>query len=82
MAAAFRNRSLFSFDNLYLYGGLLDIVAVILSHLVPIDPYELRHVLCAPIGIGGVGAAAATARLIAGPRAGLIAAIALSVCGA
>ncbi len=43
---------------------------------------DLRHILCALIGIGGIGAAAATARLIAGPRAGLFAAIGLSVCGA
>jgi hypothetical protein len=46
-----------------------------------IDPYELRHLLCALIGICGIGATAATARLIAGPRAGLIAAVALAVCG-
>ena len=80
--SGFRDQSLFSFENLYLYGGLFDIIAVALSHLVPIDPYDLRHILCALIGIGGIGATAATARLIAGPRAGLIAAIALSVCGA
>ena len=80
--SGFRDRGVFSFDNLYLYGGLFDIIAVALSHLVPIDVYDLRHLLCALIGIGGLGAAAATARLIAGPRAGLIAAIALSVCGA
>jgi hypothetical protein len=72
----------FSFQNLYLYGGLFDIAAILLSHLIPIDPYDLRHILCALIGIGGIGAAAATARLIAGPRAALIAAAALSVCGA
>jgi hypothetical protein len=42
----------------------------------------LRHILCALIGIGGIGAAAATARLIAGPRAALIAAVGLSLCGA
>jgi hypothetical protein len=41
----------------------------------------LRHILCALIGICGIGAAAATARLIAGPRAGLIAAVALGLCG-
>jgi hypothetical protein len=80
--SGFRDQSVFSFQNLYLYGGLFDIVAVALSHLIPIDPYDLRHILCALIGIGGIGAAAATARLIAGPRAGLIAAIGLSVCGA
>jgi hypothetical protein len=76
------DRSVFGFQNLYLYGGLFDIIAIALSHLVPIDPYDLRHILCALIGIGGIGAAAATARLIAGPRAALIAAVSLSVCGA
>src|SRR5664279_4258648 len=77
-----RDQSLFSFQNLYLYGGLFDIVAVLLSHLFPIDPYDLRHILCALIGIGGIGATAATARLIGGPRAALIAALGLSVSGA
>jgi hypothetical protein len=80
--SGFGDQSLFSFQNLYLYGGLFDIIAVALSHIVPIDPYDLRHILCALIGIGGIGAAAATARLIAGPRAGLIAAISLTLCGA
>src|SRR5580698_2175897 len=80
-ASGFRDLGVFNFQNLYLYGGLFDIFAVWLSHLVPINPYDLRHILCALIGIGGIGAAAATARLIAGPRAALIAAVALSVCG-
>ena len=80
--SGFRDLDVFNFQNLYLYGGLFDIVAVALSHLVPIDPYDLRHILCAMIGIGGIGAAALTARMIAGPRAALIAAIALSACGA
>jgi hypothetical protein len=80
-ASGFKDQGVFHFQNLYLYGGLFDIMVVALSHLVPIDPYDLRHILCALIGIGGIGAAAATARLIAGPRAALIAAIALSVCG-
>lgn len=81
-ASGFEDQRLFSFLNLYLYGGLFDIVAIGLSHVVAMDPYDLRHVLCALIGIGGIAAAAATARLIAGPRAGLIAAISLTLCGA
>ena len=81
-ASGFTAQGVFSFQNLYLYGGLFDIMAAALGHLVPIDPYDLRHILCALIGIGGIGATAATARLIAGPRAALIAAIGLSVCGA
>jgi hypothetical protein len=81
-ASGFSDQSLFSFQNLYLYGGLFDIIAVAASHLVPVDPYDLRHIVCALIGIGGIGAAAAIARLIAGPRAALIAAIGLSCSGA
>ena len=52
------------------------------SALLPfVDPYTVRHVLCALIGIAGIAAAWATARLVAGPRAGAIAAFALAVCG-
>jgi Dolichyl-phosphate-mannose-protein mannosyltransferase len=80
--SGFRDQDLFNFQNLYLYGGLFDVLAILLNHLIPIDPFDLRHIMCALIGIGGICAAAATARLIAGPRAGLIAAIALGASGA
>jgi hypothetical protein len=80
--SGFKVRDLFTFDNLYLYGGLFDIIAVALAHIIPVDPYELRHILCAMMGIGGIATSAATARLMAGPRAGLIAAVALTLCGA
>jgi hypothetical protein len=80
--SGFADRDLFTYQNLYLYGGLFDVIAVGLAKIVPIDPYALRHILCAITGIGGIVAAAATARLIAGPRAGLIAALSLSLCGA
>jgi Dolichyl-phosphate-mannose-protein mannosyltransferase len=76
------DQALFHYENLYLYGGLFDIVAVLIERLLPsIDPYSVRHVLCALIGIAGIAAAFATARLVAGPRAGAIAAFALAVCG-
>ena len=74
--------SVFNFENLYLYGGLFDIVAVSLSKIVPMDAYDLRHIMCALIGISGIGATAATARLIAGPRVGFLAGVALALCGA
>src|ERR1700730_2769738 len=61
--SGFAKHDVFSFQNLYLYGGLFDIIAVAFSHLVPIDPYDLRHILCALIGIGGVAPAAATGQL-------------------
>jgi hypothetical protein len=79
--SGFTDRSVFGFDNLYLYGGLFDIVAVLLQHLLPLDLYDIRHLLSALTGIGGIVAAWATGRMIAGPRAGFIAAIALAICG-
>jgi hypothetical protein len=79
--SGFADRSVFAFDNLYLYGGLFDIVAVLLQRLLPFDPYDIRHILSALAGLGGIAAVWATGRMIAGPRAGFIAAAALTVCG-
>jgi hypothetical protein len=79
--SGFADKSVFGFQNLYLYGGLFDIIAVLLAHLLPFDPYDIRHVMSALIGIGGVAATWATARMIAGPRAGLLAGVALTLCG-
>ena len=79
--SGFADRSLFYFGNLYLYGGLFDVIAVLIGHVVPADIYVIRHVLCVLTGIGGIGAAWATARMIGGPRAGLFAALALALCG-
>lgn len=80
-ASGFSDRALFDYKNLYLYGGLFDITAVLLAKILPLDVYSLRHLLSAVIGVGGIGAAAATARLIAGARAGLITALVLAACG-
>lgn len=79
--SGFADRSLFALYNLYLYGGLFDSLAVLLGHLVSLDVFDLRHLMSAAIGVGGLGAALATARLIAGPRAGFLAGVALAVCG-
>jgi hypothetical protein len=80
-ASGFTDRTLFSFDNLYLYGGLFDVAATLIAKLLPFDLYSIRHVLSAMTGIGGIAATWATARTIAGPRAGLIAAAMLALCG-
>jgi hypothetical protein len=79
--SGFADKSVFDFGNLYLYGGLFDIIAVLLAHLLPFDLYDIRHVMSAVAGIGGVAATFATARMIAGPRAGLLAGLALTLCG-
>jgi hypothetical protein len=80
--SGFSDRAVFHFENLYLYGGLFDMMATGLAKILPLDIYAVRHILCAAFGIGGIAAAWTTARMIAGARAGLIAAVALTVCGA
>jgi len=79
--SGFTDRSLFKLDNLYLYGGLFDVAALGLAHILPVDLFELRHLLCALIGVAGVAAAGATARTIAGPRAAFFAIMTLVLCG-
>ncbi|MDR3466789.1 MAG: hypothetical protein P4M07_12660 [Xanthobacteraceae bacterium] len=76
------DRAVFAFKDLYLYGGLFDILAVSLGKVIPIDAYELRHVLCLLFGLGGIAAVAATARQVGTPRAALFAVITLATCGA
>lgn len=79
--SGFTDDTLFHYKNLYLYGGLFDIIAVLLAHALPVDPFVIRHLMSALAGIGGIAAAWATARLIAGPRAALIAAALLAITG-
>jgi len=79
--SGFTDGALFHFRNLYLYGGLFDLVAIGLQKLIPLDPYDVRHLFSALTGVGGVAAVWATARAIGGPRAGLLAAAAIALCG-
>ena len=79
--SGFTDRSVFALDNLYLYGGLFDVVAVLLGHVVTIDVFDLRHLMCGTIGVAGLSAAMVTARMSGGSRAGLIAGVGLAVCG-
>lgn len=80
-ASGFVDQALFHFRNLYLYGGLFDVIAVGLEKLIPLDTYAVRHLFTALTGVGGIAAVWAGARAIGGTRAGLIAAAALAVCG-
>ncbi len=75
------DQAVFHYRNLYLYGGLFDLVALGVQSLLPLEPYAVRHLLTALCGIGGIFAVWATARAIGGSRAGLFAALALALCG-
>ena len=79
--SGFVDQSVFHFRNLYLYGGLFDLVAVGLQNLLPLEPYAVRHLLTALTGLGGIAAVWAAARAIGGSRAALLAALAIALCG-
>lgn len=77
--SGFGDRSAFRFDNLYLYGGLFDMVAVALQHVLPFGAYDTRHLLCGFVGVLGIVGTWRLARQIGGPRVGFIAAASLAL---
>ncbi len=81
-SSGFTDLRAFDYLNLHLYGGLFDIIAAALEPLVSLSVWDLRHLLSALFGIGGIVFAGLTARYIAGPRAGCLAAVLLGLTGA
>jgi Dolichyl-phosphate-mannose-protein mannosyltransferase len=72
----------FHYYNLYLYGGLFDLIAAAIAPFSPLPDFETRHLLCAAFGVLGILATWRLARLLAGPRAGLLAVVLLALCPA
>ena len=70
----------FSYENLYLYGGLFDLIAAVIQPFSPLPDFETRHLLCTIFGVPAIVATWRLARLLAGPRAGLWAVILLVLC--
>ena len=79
--SGFTDRSAFHFKDLYLYGGLFDLVTSLLVHVSPFEEYETRHLLCALVGVLGIAGGWRYARLLGGPRAGFLAAALLALSG-
>ena len=79
--SGFTDRSAFHFKDLYLYGGLFDLVTSLLVHVSPFEEYETRHLLCALVGVLGIAGCWRYARLLGGPRAGFLAAALLALSG-
>jgi len=77
--SGFADRSAFHFQNLYLYGGLFDMVAVVFQHVSPFETYDTRHLLCGLVGVAGIVATWRLARGIDGPRTGFLAAALLAL---
>lgn len=79
--SGFTDEGAFHYINLYLYGGLFDLIAAGLDHHVPLETFELRHLLSASFGLLGIFGAWNLARLVAGEKAGIVAALLLAFTG-
>lgn len=77
-ASGFADDRAFAFANLRYYGGAFDIAATLLEPLTPLEPYRLRHLMGGLIGVAGLALAWRVARHLGGPRAGLLAVLALA----
>lgn len=76
----------FAYKNLYLYGGLFDLVAAALERVLPLAPgpwvWDLRHLLSAAFGLLGLAGTWRLGRLLGGEAVGVLAALLLVLTGA
>jgi hypothetical protein len=63
----------------HLYGSLFNVLAWAAAHLSPLDHYETEHLLVTVFGLLAVAAAWRLGDLLAGPRAGFLAALVLTL---
>ncbi|MEP9378790.1 glycosyltransferase family 39 protein [Aquabacter sp. CN5-332] len=70
----------FSFVNLYYYGGGFDLVATAISKMVPVDVFDIRRLLGGVVGIVGLLIVWRTGRRIGGPVCGLVSVCLLLIC--
>ncbi|MGE0012548.1 MAG: hypothetical protein AB7S62_09970 [Azoarcus sp.] len=81
--SGFTDHAAFEYKNLYLYGGLFDLIAAGLERLLPsINVWDLRHLLSALFGLGGLTGTWLLARRLAGGPAALAALVVLVLTGA
>ncbi|WP_328702874.1 ArnT family glycosyltransferase [Arenibaculum pallidiluteum] len=79
--SGFQDMSAFTFKDLFRYGGLFDLMVAVLIPVSPFEEYETRHLLSALFGVVGVAGTWRLGRLVAGPRAGFMAALLLALSG-
>jgi hypothetical protein len=73
----FADRGALTYFNLWLYGAAFDVTTAIAKRLLPFAPYDTQHLMIALAGLAGAAAAMRTGALLAGPRAGVLSALAL-----
>jgi hypothetical protein len=76
-SSLFEDKSVLTFLNLYLYGGLFDSIAAVLQKLSPFGHFETRHFLNALVGFLGIIGTWKLANILAGNRAAFLAALML-----
>ncbi|MFL9711358.1 ArnT family glycosyltransferase [Methylobacillus sp. Pita1] len=81
-SSGFTDRSAFEYRNLFLYGGLFDLIAALLERILPIWVWDMRHLLSALFGLAGIVAAYKIARRLGGERAGFFTVLLLAITGA
>jgi len=81
-SSGFVDHAAFTYKNLYLYGGLFDLVAAILEKVLPLWVWDIRHLLSALFGLAGIIAVHKITNALAGARAAFFAAFLLAITGA
>lgn len=71
--SGFKDQDAFHYRNLYLYGGLFDIIAAALDPYIPIMIWDIRHLLSALFGLLGFYGVSRFAHLLGGDRLALLA---------
>lgn len=71
--SGFKDQDAFHYRNLYLYGGLFDIIAAALDPYIPVMIWDIRHLLSALFGLLGFYGVSQFGRLLGGPRLALLA---------
>lgn len=77
--SSFSDSSALTWGDLYYYGGFFEIISTIATRLLPLDPYDVRHLLGALFGIAGIAGAWRLSRLLAGHRAAFFTAALLAL---
>jgi hypothetical protein len=80
--SGFQDQSAFHYKNLYLYGGLFDVIAALLEKANVLWLWDMRHLLSAVFGLLGLLGVYKIALTLGSERTGLIALIVLALTAA
>ncbi|MBN2751804.1 MAG: glycosyltransferase family 39 protein [Rhodospirillaceae bacterium] len=81
-ATGFSDDNAFHYRNLYLYGGLFDLIAAGIGPHIPLPTYEWRHLLTAIVGVVGMWGTWRLTRLLSSDSWACVAVLLLAVTGA